>query len=246
MLKKVFFFLLSFVLLITLPTTVICEGPLIVGDFSAANWDNGLPENWNPLTFYAIKKHTVYEKSNDNGVTVIKAVSNASASGLIRKISIDPKKYPIIRWRWKVSNIYQHGDVTKKTGDDYPGRIYIAFEYDAEKVGFWEMAKFTALKLIYGEYPPIGAINYIWESIAPEGTFISNPYTDRVQMIVVESGGENINTWKQEERNIYEDYVKAFGEFPSMISGVAIMTDSDNTGESAVSFYGDILFESKN
>jgi hypothetical protein len=45
-----------------------------------------------------------------------------------------------------------------------------------------------------------------------------------------------------EERNIYEDYKKAFGQEPPMISGVAIMTDTDNTGESAIAYYGDILF----
>jgi hypothetical protein len=28
-----------------------------------------------------------------------------------------------------------------------------------------------------------------------------------------------------------------------MISGVAIMTDTDNTGESAAAFYGDIVFK---
>jgi hypothetical protein len=44
------------------------------------------------------------------------------------------------------------------------------------------------------------------------------------------------------KRNVYEDYKKAFGQEPPMISGVAIMTDTDNTGESAVAYYGDILF----
>jgi hypothetical protein len=226
-------------------TAVFCESPLIIGHFSAESSDNNLPENWEPLTFKVIPSHTIYEKFNDNDVTVIKAISNASASGLIRKIRIDPRQYPIIRWRWKISNIFQHGDVTKKSGDDYPARIYIAFEYTPEKVGVWEKAKFAAIKLIYGEYPPIGALNYIWESKAPKGTIIANPYTDRVQMIVVENGMENLNTWKEEERNIFDDYMKAFGEAPSMITGIAIMTDSDNTGENAVSFYGDIIFESK-
>jgi hypothetical protein len=28
-----------------------------------------------------------------------------------------------------------------------------------------------------------------------------------------------------------------------MISGVAIMTDTDNTGESATAYYGDIIFK---
>ncbi len=38
------------------------------------------------------------------------------------------------------------------------------------------------------------------------------------------------------------DYKKAFGREPTRISGVAIMTDSDNTGESARAWYGDIVF----
>jgi hypothetical protein len=45
-----------------------------------------------------------------------------------------------------------------------------------------------------------------------------------------------------EERNVYEDYKRAFGEEPPMISGIAIMTDTDNTGESAEAYYGNIVF----
>jgi hypothetical protein len=90
---------------------------------------------------------------------------------------------------------------------------------------------------------PLDAINYIWESKAPVGTMVPNPYTDRVMMFVVESGSAKLNLWVNEERNVYEDYKKAFGEEPPMISGVAIMTDTDNTGESATAYYGDILFK---
>jgi len=61
-------------------------------------------------------------------------------------------------------------------------------------------------------------------------------------MIVVESGETKLNQWVSEERNIFEDYKKDFGQEPPMISGVAIMTDTDNTGESATAYYGDILF----
>jgi hypothetical protein len=70
---------------------------------------------------------------------------------------------------------------------------------------------------------------------------VPNPYTDRVMMFVVESGTTKLNQWVNEERNVYEDYKKAFGEEPPMISGVAIMTDTDNTGESATAYYGDIF-----
>jgi hypothetical protein len=48
--------------------------------------------------------------------------------------------------------------------------------------------------------------------------------------------------WVEEQRNIYEDYKKAFGEEPPLINGVAIMSDTDNTKERAVAYYGDITF----
>jgi hypothetical protein len=174
---------------------------------------------------------------------VVKAVSEAASSGLTREIRINLKDYPIIQWRWKVSNIYKSGDVSKKEGDDYPARIYITFEYDASKIGFLEKAKYETVRLLYGEYPPIGAINYIWESSAPKGTIVPNPYTDRVRMVVTESGAERLNTWVMEERNLLDDYKRAFGEEPPMVSGIAIMTDSDNTKETAIAYYGDILFK---
>jgi hypothetical protein len=69
---------------------------------------------------------------------------------------------------------------------------------------------------------------------------VPNPFTDRVRMIVVESGDSHLGTWRAYERNIYEDYKRAFGEEPPMISGIAVMTDTDNTGESTTAYYGEI------
>ena len=45
-----------------------------------------------------------------------------------------------------------------------------------------------------------------------------------------------------EERNVYDDYKRAFGEEPPIVNGVAIMTDTDDTGETATAYYGDIVF----
>jgi hypothetical protein len=219
------------------------ESVIEVGKFSAAEPGTLLPAGWEPLTFKKIEKHTLYALVRDNGLGVVKAISEASASGWIRKIKINPKEYPIVRWRWKVSNILQKGNVYRKDGDDYLARLYITFEYDPSKLSFSERLKYKAARLLYGEYPPLAAINYIWESHAPIGTMVPNPFTDRVMMFVVEGGGEKLNQWVDEERNVYEDYKRAFGDEPPMISGVAIMTDTDNTGESATAFYGDILFK---
>lgn len=219
-------------------------GPVLhVGNFSTGSPGEALPKGWEPLTFKKIDQHSRYSLVDDNGTVVVKAESEASSSGMIRKLRFDPKQWPVISWKWKIANIYEKGDVRRKEGDDYPARIYIAFEYDPDKVGFFEKAKYKTAKILYGEYPPLGAINYIWGNRTPTGTITPNPYTEQVMMFVIESGASKADQWVDEERNVYEDYKKAFGEEPPFISGVAIMTDADNTGESAVSYYGDIYFK---
>lgn len=214
---------------------------LDVGKFSTEEAGRTLPEGWKPLTFKKIERHTKYELVKDGETVVVKAVSEASASGLTKEVKIDPLEYPIVRWRWKVGNLINTSDVASKQGDDYPARLYITFEYDPDKVSFWKKAKYKAGRVIYGDIP-IAALNYIWETKTPVGTIVDNAYTDFAKMIVVESGRQRLGTWVEEERNIYDDYKKAFGDEPPVINGVAIMTDTDNTKESATAFYGDIVF----
>ena len=180
---------------------------------------------------------------DDNGTVVVKAVSRGSASGLVRAVDIDPMRYPVLEWRWKVENILEKGDVTRKDGDDYPARLYVTFKYDPSKVGFFERAKYEAIRMARGEYPPMGAITYIWESKSPVGTIVPNPYTEQVKMIVLQSGEEKVGRWVNESRNLVEDYRMAFGGDPPRISGVALMTDTDNTRESAIAYFGDIILK---
>lgn len=218
------------------------SGAVEAGKFSSSSISETLPDGWQPLTFKRIDRHTDYSLTQEDGTVVVKAVSNQSASGLTRAIAIAPLEYPVLQWRWKVNNVLQKGNVTSKDGDDYPARIYITFTLDPGKAGYLERVKHEAARLIYGQDIPYRAISYIWGSNSQAGTMIANPYTDRVMMFVVEAGEEKLQQWVTERRNVYEDYKKAFGEEPSMISGIAIMTDTDNTGESAVAWYGDIFF----
>ena len=230
--------------LLTAPACLWAQNGAVleVGKFSASQVGQTMPDGWKPLTFKKIPKHTSYEVVKDGGVTIVKAVSEASASGLTKEVKIDPKEFPVVQWRWKVDNLLKHSDATRKDGDDYPARLYITFEYDPEKVSFGKKLKYKAGQVIFGDIP-IGAINYVWETKAPVGAIIDNAYTDFVKMVVVESGSEKIGAWTDESRNIYEDYKKAFGEEPPMINGVAIMSDTDNTREQVTAYYGDIMFK---
>ena len=222
---------------------VVAEVPALleVGKFSAAPVGQALPDGWKPLTFKKIPKQTAYELIKDGDAVVVKAVSDASASGLTKAVTIDPKEYPIVRWRWKVENVLKHSDVSRKDGDDYPARLYITFAYDPDKVSLGKKLKFKTGQAIFGDIP-IAALNYIWDTKTPIGTIVENAYTDFAQMVVVESGMQKVGRWVSEQRNIYEDYKQAFGEEPPLMNGVAIMTDTDNTKEQATAYYGDIQF----
>ncbi len=212
------------------------------GTFSSSHLNDGLPAYWQSLTFSHIARHTGYSLVEDEGTVVIKAVSDQSASGLARAITIEPAHYPVIEWRWKVNNTLQKGDVTRKAGDDYPARIYVSFAFDPDRAGYLARLKHAAARLIHGEEVPYRTISYVWGNNSEAGTMLPNAYTDQVMMFVVRDAHAPLQKWLAEHRNVYDDYSAAFGEEPTTISGMAIMTDTDNTGESAIAWYGDIVF----
>ncbi|MEK6590186.1 MAG: DUF3047 domain-containing protein [Nitrospinota bacterium] len=201
-------------------------------------------EDWRPMTFPKVSRHTKYSLLNEEGRQVIRAESHQSASGIYKKYDLDPKVYSILSWCWKINRVIAKGDETRKEGDDYAARIYVTFKFDPAKASFWEMKKFQVIKLIYGEYPPKAAINYIWANRLTKGKAIANAYSDSAKMIAVESGAEKVGQWICEERNLYDDYKLLFGETPPSISGIAIMTDTDNTGEDAIAHYAGLILRS--
>jgi hypothetical protein len=200
----------------------------------------GVPVGWEELAFRKVERKTRYAVVRDGGGYVLRAESERAASGLYRPLDLDPRVYRVLSWRWKVENVLVKGDARRKEGDDYPARIYVAFRHDPETAPFWERARYGAIKLVYGRYPPRHVINYIWDNRLPVGSALDNAYSDRAKMIVVESGAARVGQWVAEARDLHADYVRLFGAEPPPIAGVAVMTDTDDTGERAVAYYGDI------
>ncbi len=207
-----------------------------------------VPQGWKPLTFRSTEKHTTYSLISEGGVTVLKAEANASASGLTRDLTalnLNIRDTPILKWRWKVANLVKTADIQTKEGDDYPARIYVTFRYDPARAGVGMRLQYGMAKSLYGEYPPHAGINYVWDGKAPAGTMVPNAYTARAMMFVVESGAKRVGEWVDVERNVYEDYKRAFKEEPPPVLGIALMTDTDQTGEAATAWYGDITLRKK-
>ena len=135
--------------------------------------------------------------------------------------------------------------MTQKSGDDYAARIYITFAQDPDHLSFFQRARMGAIKMIYGQAPPAAALAYVWGNRAEVGSVHPSPYTNRLQMIVVESGPDHLNNWRMARRDIVKDFQRAFGNDPPRISGIAVMSDTDNTGESATAWYGDMVLHRK-
>jgi hypothetical protein len=56
---------------------------------------------------------------------MLKSDSRASASEIVFKHSFSVYEYPRVTWRWKAENVYEKGNATGKSGDDYPIRFYM-------------------------------------------------------------------------------------------------------------------------
>lgn len=211
-----------------------------VGAFSASRPGGAFPAGWEPLVFPRIARHTTYSLVADpERGTVVEARADASASGMVRRMSVDPRGRTLA-WSWKTERVLERGDVTRKDGDDYPVRVYVTFRLPAERLSALDRMKQAAGRALFGAELPDAGLNYIWDTRAPAGTIVANPYTDRVRMIVVESGRERTGRWIDYERDVAADWRAAFGGEAPPIAGIAIMTDTDNTGETARSWYGDI------
>ncbi len=202
-------------LLVSATGTVAAER-LDVGQFS-----RGILDHWEAEVFSGITEYHL-EADAERG-TVLGAQSQGAASGLFRKIDIDLNATPWLHWSWKVDNLLQGADERTKAGDDYPARIYVVF---SGNMFFWKTR----------------ALNYVWSSHQVTGSEWPNAYTGNARMIAVQSADTAPGQWRSETRDVRADYRRLFGEEPGPVAAVAIMTDTDNTGQSTKAWYGDIWF----
>lgn len=177
--------------------------------------------DWEQKSF---KGNTSYKVLELDGEHVLQADSQRSASGIYKNTTIKLQEYPYLNWRWRIENKIDSGDERSKRGDDYAARIYVVIDGG---LLFWKSI----------------ALSYVWANQADKGTVWNNAYAgDSVKMLALRSSDDVTGTWYTEKRNVYEDLKKVFGKEISSIDSVAIMTDTDDSGTKARSYYAEIYF----
>ncbi|MFH1782487.1 MAG: DUF3047 domain-containing protein [Candidatus Omnitrophota bacterium] len=196
--------------------------------FFGFNRRNAL-EEWEEKIF---KNKVIYTVEHKAGEGYLNAESDRACSGLIYKMKFSPRNFPMMSWGWKVIKFPDKNKLIPNDSgwiekDDYAARVYVIFS------GF--------------SFMQTRSIEYIWDETLPEGTIFTSPYFKNIKLIVAESGSGKLGEWVIEQRNILDDYKKAFGSPPLMgVAAIAIMTDTDNTLSTAEAQYKDIKVGYKN
>ena len=180
--------------------------------------DKAIPRGWKLKEKRGDAEFKVIKEDSEN---VIYLKSNSASFSFEKPIDIDPKKYPYVVWKWKVLRLPEAGDVRAKKKNDQAAQLLVLF--DGKR-----------------------SISYVWDTGAPEGTVMDEsigwPVNIKIKVLVVKSGGADLNKWISFERNILEDYRRLYNEDPTLIKGIRIQINTQYTGTIAETFFGNIVF----
>ena len=183
-------------------------------------------EEMKSLEVRKIKGKTTYTLGfNENG-NYIKAEAEGKASGLGKELKINLLKTPFINITWKVEKDLPGIIENSKKGHDYAARVFVV-----KKTGA------TALSN--------RAINYVFSSNNSVGNNWPSPYTKKSIDYVLSTTKEHHDQWITVKANVREHFKKLHDLDVSELTGVAIMTDTDNSKLKAISYYQNIYFSSE-
>ncbi len=189
-----------------------------------ANFSKSSLEGWEDKVFTGTTSYQLIQLKDKK---ILMADSQDSASGLIKKIHVDLKKFPYLNWSWSIENRLDIKNEKIKSGDDYAARIYVVVDGG---ILLWRTR----------------AVNYVWANEASKGEIWQNAFAGKnAMMMALRSKQDKTSTWYSEKRNVYEDLKRLYGTEFQFIDAVALMTDTDNSHGQVKSYYGDIYFSTK-
>lgn len=222
-----------------------CGAERAITPFSAAAPGAPLPGPW---TRQLVPRAAANEQSlvADEGATVLRVRSRAAAGAAIHPLET-PSEGAALAWRWKVDRVVRAADMDTREGDDFAARVYVFFDVPLESLPLAQRVRMRLARLLHGAALPTAAICYVWDNRHARGTSRWSPYTDRVRIVVLESGEAQAGRWVPERRDLAADFRAAFGAQWSgavpAVTGVALGNDTDQTGETATAWFGDVRLE---
>ncbi len=225
-------------LLLALSVSATASAAATTLRFSDTAPGQDLPSGWK---IYATSRHHATARMaivRDGGVSVF-SIDAKAASGAIAH-ALDIPAASTLSWRWKVDHSVAKADLSKKSGDDFAARVYVFFDVPRSRLSWLQRMKLKLASRSLGHPIPTAALCYVWDNRHPVGTIAANAYTNLVRTIVVQSGNAHAGTWQVQQRDLAADFRAAFGRAAPHVTGVALSSDTDNTGGHVTAWYGDL------
>lgn len=194
---------------------------------------------WEPMVLPG-KLRTLFTLEQRDQRASLKAHAQASASMLRQRLRIAPERLGTLQFDWQVENLIPGADMTVRETEDSPVRLILVFDGDRQLFSGKNALLSELTHSMTGEPLPYATLMYVWCNDCAAESVITNPRTDRIRKLAVESGPTHLGQWRTYKRDIRADFEKAFGEAPGALLGLAIMTDTDNTRSAVRAWYGDI------
>ena len=183
-------------------------------------------DEFKTLKVRKVKGETSWSLGSNEKGNYIKAEAEGKGSGLGKEIKIDLSKTPFLNITWKVEKDLSGIIENSKKGHDYAARVFVV-----KKTGS------TALSN--------RAINYVFSSNSSINDNWPSPYTKKSIDYVLSTTKKNFNEWVTVKANVKEHFKKLHNLEVDALTGIAIMTDTDNSKLKAISYYQNIYFSSE-
>ena len=180
-------------------------------------------KGWKLVSYFAIPP-TRYSEA---GKGIIKAESLGSRSSLFKDVEEKKKSYPILTWRWKISNVVRSAIETRKDRFDAAARVMVIFGKE-KGIGIFGMGEPSGLK-----------IEYIWANRQPKGHVFDHPAEKSCKVFVLESGEGKAGEWVYEKRDVRKDFKTIFGTESEGVLAIGVQTDTDQSNERVTAYYSE-------
>jgi len=198
---------------------------------------------WKHMPLSRLKRDTAYAVVQDGDRRgVLRASADASASLYVAALKAPTRAPTTLNWEWKTDALVAGADNRDRRREDAPLRVIVAFDGDLATLPEAEQTRFKRARKLLGREPPFAVLMYIWSDKVPVGSLIPSAHTSQVKMIAVASGPGGLGSWQSVQRDLVADYRRAYGAEPGPVLGVAVMTDTDNTGTKAAGEYAGVRF----
>jgi Protein of unknown function (DUF3047) len=191
---------------------------------------------------YGNHKPTAYQATVHQGRVAVLARSDSGNSTLRMRLPDNANQGPArLSFSWFVPSLNERADLRDQDIDDAVARVIVTFDGDRDRLSVRDNMLSELANLVTGEPLPFATLMYVWDHRYPVGSVIPNPHTQRIRMLVIDSGPARLNRWVDHERDIEADYRLVFGDPPGRPTAVGVMTDSNNTGEQVSAWFGPLM-----